>query len=78
MPLDAWAASPSADGADFQRVHLGEIGDLVERQRGIVDKPHGSRFLASAVHCSWQISFAFAHPLEAKRLVISDDGNYAL
>jgi hypothetical protein len=34
--------------------------------------------LASAVHCSWQISFGPRPPLsEAKSLVIGDDGNWA-
>jgi hypothetical protein len=32
--------------------------------------------LASAVHCSWQISLALRPPQGGEAVVISDDGNY--
>jgi hypothetical protein len=41
--LDALGGVAVGDGADLQRVHLGEIGDLVEGQRGVVQQPDGSR-----------------------------------
>src|SRR6266852_7215763 len=41
--LDALGGVAVSDGANLERVHLGEIRHLIEGQRGIVDQPHGRR-----------------------------------
>jgi hypothetical protein len=57
-------------------VHFGEIGHLVEGQRGIVNQPHGSRFWHQRCVAHGKSPLCLAHLfLEAKSVVIGDDGN---
>jgi len=42
--LDALGGIAVGDGFDLERVQLAEFRDLVERQRGIVQQPHGGGF----------------------------------
>lgn len=77
--LDALGGVAVGDGADFQRVHLAEIGDLIERQGGIIDEPHGGcfRHQRGVAHGKSPLCFAQLF-LGAKPVVISDDGNWGL
>ena len=42
-PLDPLRGVAVGDRLHFERVQLAEIGDLVERQRGVLDEPDGGR-----------------------------------
>ncbi len=41
--LDALRGIAVGDGLHLERVQLAEVGDLVERQRGVLDEPDGGR-----------------------------------
>ena len=76
--LDALRGVAVGNGADLQGMHLGEVGDLIERQRGIVDEPHGSRFGHQRCIAHGKSPLRFAHPSGQSLLVIDDDGNWGL
>src|ERR1700691_5324030 len=76
--LDALGGVTVGDGADLERVHFGEIRHLIEGQGGIIDQPHGSRLWHQRCVAHGISPLRFAHLFEAKPVVISDDGNYAL
>jgi hypothetical protein len=42
-PLDALCGFAVSDRLDLERVQLAELGDLVERQRRVIDQPDGGR-----------------------------------
>jgi hypothetical protein len=61
--LDALGGVAVGDGADLERVHFGEIGHLIEGQRGIVDQPHGGRLGHQGCIAHGKSPLRFAHPL---------------
>ncbi len=60
--LDALGGVAIGDGADLERVHLGEIGHLIESQGGIVNQPHGSRLWHQRCIAHGISPKRFAHP----------------
>ena len=43
-PLDALRCIAVGDRLHLERVKLAEVGDLIERQRGVLHQPHGGCF----------------------------------
>jgi len=43
-PFDALGSVAVSDRLHFQRMQVAQLRDLVERQRGILDQPHGGCF----------------------------------
>ena len=59
--LDALGGVAIGDGADLERVHFGEIGHLVEGQRGVINQPHGSRLWHQRCIAHGKSPLCFAH-----------------
>ena len=59
--LDALGGVAVGDGANLERVHLGEIRHLIEGQRGIVDQPHGRRLWHQRCIAHGKSPLRFAH-----------------
>src|SRR5262249_14498510 len=60
--LDALRRVAVCNGAYLERVHFGEIGDLIEGQSGIVDEPHGSRLRHQRCVAHGKSPLCFATP----------------
>jgi hypothetical protein len=76
--LDSLRRIAVRDGFYLERVQLAELGDLVERQRGVVQKPDSRSPSASRVLRSpWQ-NLLYASPApRAKHQIIADDRKVA-
>jgi hypothetical protein len=60
--LDALGGVPIGDRLYFERVQLAEIGDLVERQRGVFHKPDRGGFRHQRLDRHGKISLCSARP----------------
>ncbi|MGY3406330.1 hypothetical protein ACVWZV_002443 [Bradyrhizobium sp. GM5.1] len=60
--LDALGGVAIGDRAHLEGVHFGEIGDLIEGQRGIVEQPDGGRLGHQRCVAHGKSPLCFAHP----------------
>src|SRR5262249_59203516 len=59
----------------LERVKLAEVGDLIERERGVLDQPDGGCFRHQRRCDHGEISSALRPPSQAELGVIDDDGS---
>src|SRR6266481_4143465 len=73
--LDALRGVAVGDRLHLERVKLAEVGDLIEREGGVLDLPHGGCFRHQRRCGHGEISSALRPPSRAKLGVIGDDGS---
>ena len=74
--LDPLRGVAVGDRLHFKRVQLAEIGDLVERQRGIVQQPDGGRLRHQRAAVAMAKSPLCSARPPGEAFVISDDGKW--